>query len=290
MNKILKGGLVATLSLFMFTGVTFAEDIFYTNDNNVEMNETQYSKLSRLFSEKKMSILTQEEFDYYKDANIIDVQTIYEKQTYDEVGDLVDSEMITEEEFNEVKSDEKNTDSSEQTRAGSASYETSYKRLSASIIQVGSQFNFSSTLDWKKVPAKRSYDVFAFLSQNLSKTGFSGTQTYFTSAGSTNIYYNTSSAGYKSFSNGAGVSMNLKDGTNITDYILGITSNMNKTTSNATGRVYVSYQHAKVNLTRAQSKSYSLSLSGLGNVVYFSDPALMSSYDGMSGVNVSVSL
>lgn len=292
MKRIVKGGLIATLSLFMFATSINAEEPFYRNENSVEMNETQYNKLSRLFSEKKMSILTEEEFEEYKDANILDVETIYEKQTYDDKGELVDSKEITEEEYNAVRSDvQANESTSEPTRSSdSASYETSYKRLSASIVEFSSGFSFNSTLDWKRVPATRSYDVFAYLTQNLSKTNFTGSQTYFTSAGSSTISYNTSSAGYKSFSNGAGVSMNLKDGTNITDYILGISSHMNKKTTNAIGRVYVSYQHAKVNLTRAQSKSYSLSLSGLGNVVYYSDSAIMNSYDGMSGVSLAVNI
>ncbi len=292
MKRLIKGGLLATLSLFMFATSINAEETFYKNENNVEMNETQYNKLSTLFSEKKMSILTEEEFEKYKDANILDVETIYEKQTYDENGNLVQSEPITESQYKAVKSDvQVNEEVDDQTRSSdTASYETSYKRLSASIVEISGQFSFSSTLDWKRVPATRSYDVFAYLTQNLSKTNFTGSQTYFTSAGSSTISYNTSSAGYKSFSNGAGVSMNLKDGTNITDYILGISSHMNKTTTNAIGRVYVSYQHAKVNLTRAQSKSYSLSLSGLGNVVYYSDSAIMNSYDGMSGVSLAVNI
>ena len=84
--------------------------------------------------------------------------------------------------------------------------------------------------------------------------------------------------------------MNLKDGTNINDYILAITAPLTKTISNAYGRVYVSYQHAQGNLTRAESKSYTLSLSGLGNVVYYSDPIIMNTYDGMGGVSLRVDI
>jgi len=205
-----------------------------------------------------------------------------------EDGKKISSELITEEQFLEETKNQ--AESNTKGSSDYASHETSYKILSASIVEYNSVFTLIANLDWKRIPYNRSYDVFAFYLNNFSYYGFGGTQTYYTSSGGSNIYYTTSSAGYKSFSNGAGVSMNLKDGTNIIDYVLTIGAQLNKTTTNAYGRVYVSYQHAQGDLTRTQSKSYTLSLSGLGNVVYYSDPIIMNTYDGMGGVSLRVDI
>ena len=82
--------------------------------------------------------------------------------------------------------------------------------------------------------------------------------------------------------------MNLKDGSNITSYTMSINASLTGTNlSYGHGTVYVSYQHAKVDLTRAQSMSYTLSGTGLGGVIQFSSSGLTSSYDGMSGISVN---
>lgn len=287
MKKIFIGGSLSFIFFFMVIITANAENAFYTNSNGVEMNETQYNKMLEIFPEKKVKILTQEEFNKYKDATIIDSDSRFEKIIYD--GDKkISSEIITEEQFKK----ESLNGSSYDTKGSndSDSHETSYKKLMATILEVNGSFDLVANLDWKKIPARRSYDVFAFYLNNLHHNSFGGTQTYYTSTGSNNIFYNTSSPGYKGFSNGAGVSMNLKDGTNIVDYVLSIGANLSKTTTNAYGRVYVSYQHCQSDITRAQSKSYILNLSGLGNVVYYSDSWLMNTYDGMGGVSLRVDI
>lgn len=283
MKKLIIGGSLSFIMLFLTTIVVSAKSAFYVNSNGVEMNETQYNKMLQIFPEKIVESMSFDEFNKYKDANIIDSASIFEKIVY-ENGKKVSSEIITDEQFEmENANNTKGTSDSD-------SHETSYKKLMASILESGNNFLFSATLDWKKIPARRSYDVFAFYLNNFNYSAFSGTQHYYTTTGGNNIYYDNSSPGYKGFSNGAGVSMNLKDGTNITDYILGLTSSMSKTTTNAYGRVYVSYQHCQSDITRAQSKSYTLNLSGLGNVVYYSDSWLMNTYDGMGGVSLRVDI
>ena len=48
-----------------------AKYVYYTNDVGVEMTELQYNKMLSIHSERYVSHMSQEEFDSYKDANII---------------------------------------------------------------------------------------------------------------------------------------------------------------------------------------------------------------------------
>ena len=280
-----KGGLLLSLvsALFIMGGVN--AETFFTNENGVQMTEEQYNKMIILYQEDKTNVLTQEEFDQFKDAQIIDTATIFQKEIIVD-GKVISQENVTEEEYNADLA-EKETNNTKS--GGSSSYETSYKRLTGTVVDNGSHhYSFVGSLGWKKVPKVRSYDVFAFRLLNFTYSGVTGSQTYFTSAGHTTINYNTSSAGYKGLSNGAGLSMNLKDGSNITKYTMTITANLTGTNlSYGHGNVYVSYQHASVNVTRAQSMSYTLSGTGLGGVVQFSSGSLTSSYDGMNGISVT---
>ena len=282
---IVKGGLLLSIvaSLFIISGVN--AESFYTNENGVQMTEEQYNKMVTLYQKEKTAVLTQEEFDLYKDSTILSTESIIQKEVIVN-GEVISQEEVTEEEYNAYNADKDNDNSKS---GGNSSYETSYKRLTGTVVDNGNHhYSFVGSLYWKKVPKVRSYDVFAFRLLNFTYSGVTGTQTYFTSGGHSNIYYNTSSAGYKGLSNGAGISMNLKDGSNITNYSMTITANLVGTNlSYGHGTVYVSYQHAKVDLTRAQSMSYSLSGTGLGGVIQFSSSGLTSSYDGMSGISVN---
>ena len=72
MKGIVKGGLLlsALLSVFLFSNVK--AESYYTNKNGVEMSETEYNTIKTLFQEDYVSVITQDEFNKYKNANIID--------------------------------------------------------------------------------------------------------------------------------------------------------------------------------------------------------------------------
>ncbi len=285
MKGIVKGGLLlsALLSVFLFSNVK--AESYYTNKNGVEMSETEYNTIKTLFQEDYVSVITQDEFNKYKNANIIDTVELFQKEIIVN-GEVISQENVTEEEYNAYLAEKDTNDSKS---GGSSSYETSYKRLVGSIIDNGNHhYAYAGSLAWKKVPKVRSYDVFAFRLLNFTYSGVTGSQVYFTSGGHSTISYNSSSAGYKGLSNGAGLSMNLKDGSNITGYTMTMTANLTGTNlSYGHGTVYVSYQHATANLTRAESMSYSISGTGMGGVVLFSSGYLNSSYDNMSGISVN---
>ena len=116
-----------------------------------------------------------------------------------------------------------------------------------------------------------------------------GEQVYYVGNNSTSINYNTNSAGYKGMSNGAGISMNLKDDTNITSFLMTQVADMQISDYNyTTAHVFATYQHAQSSLTRAQSMSYTLQAGGLGDVLYYSNTSIRNKYDDMAGIMLSI--
>ena len=284
-RKTLLGGLALGL-MILFAPCANAET-YYVNNNQIEMTEEQYNKMVELYGEKHTEYLTQEEFDYYKDKEIVDSSVIYVKENYVD-GELVSEEEVTESEYENSFSSY--NEEASNTRAGtSGSHTTNYKKLMVNLVSLGNmKYNLIGHLQWRQVPSVRSYDVFAFYLQHFSYASVSGAQYAYTSGGQYTYNYNSGSQGYRGLSKGAGISMNLKDGSNITGFDMYISATLTGDGSSyGHGNAYVSYQHAKTNLTRAQSMSYTLGNTGLGNVLIFSNSSLMNSYDGMGGVMVS---
>ena len=279
---------VLATSLILCGGSVYATDIF-TNTSGVSMTEAQANKIDTIFSEGYSKYISQEEFNKYIDAEIVSSDIKYSKITYKN-DEFISEEDVTKEEFDNSKITTLQSESStenEINRSYSDSVTTNYKSLSTTVINQSGNYSIVNVLHWTQVPKYKSYDVFAFYLSNFSYYNVAGSQVYYNTTGSGGYNYNSSSAGYKSSSVGAGISMNLKDGSNITGYYLSLTANLTQSTGSH-GTTYVTYQHAKTDLTRAQAMSYTFSLGGLGNVLYYSNSAIMNSYDGMSGTIVYV--
>lgn len=287
MRKIVKGGVLVIVALCLFSGVVFAKNVYYKNDVGVEMTELEYTKMLKIYSARYVASMSQELFDSLKDKNIVASDTAYYKTTYQN-GKVISDEPITKSEYDTAPS---SFSSGIAPLSGDYDYvETSYKKLGGTVIEISNRkYQLIGALSWKKVPVTRSYDVFAFRLNHLTYSGFVGEQAYyFSTAGSGKVNYDTSSPGYKSLENGAGVSMNLVDGSTIGGYELTIVTNLTANApSNITqGHVYLSYQHAQSDLTRALSMDYHLSITGLGNVIYFNNSSTASKYDAMGGVHM----
>lgn len=275
---------------FTFLNVN-AEEVYYTNLNGVEMTETEYNRIVDMLSEQKASIITEDEFERLVSGNIVDNGTIYQKVMYDQDGNILYETEVSELEYNNAPEQNNFCENGNASVMSSSSgyHETSYKKLTVTLSDFGSNdFLLTANLHWKKMPYCRSYDVFAFMLTHFNYSNVTGTQTYYKNYMYNNITYNTSSSGYKSFSDGAGFSMNLKDDTDISSLDLTVMAdlainNFNYTTAHA----YVSYQHAQNDLTQAQSKSYTLDIVGLGNVIYYSNYNISSIYDHMTGIELT---
>lgn len=268
----------------MIIGFSFISGVsaksYYTNNNGVEMTQAEYEKMVDIFSERKTANLTQDDFDKYKNREIAESSTLYQKVYYQN-GEVIGEEDITESEFNNAKEFENSCAPYSDT---SQAIETSYKRLSAQLFTDNS---ITGILSWKKVPYTKSYDVFAMRFQYFDYTSFVGAQDYYENGIVTRIKYDMSSPGFKAQSTGWGISMNLKDGDNITGYDLVVETQLSlQNTTSKIAHAYVTYQHAQSDLTREQSMSYSMSISGLGGVLYYSDTTIRNKYDDMTGLHL----
>lgn len=290
MKKLFKGGTITLVMLLALCTLTVNADdgVYYTNLNGVEMTENEYNHIVNLLSDKKVTSITQDEFDEYMTYEIIDRDVIYQKVVSNEFG-IVYEEEVTEEEYNasDLEGMESGIGGDDINLTGY--FETNYKRLNVTLANASSYYVLLGDLTWKKIPACRSYDVFAFKTTRFYYSSVTGTQTYYVGSGYTNISYNTSSAGYKALYNGAGLSMNLKDGSNITSYDMSISAHLIISDYDySTSYVTVSYQHAQSDVTRAQSMDYYLSSGGLGGVVYFNSGTIWNKYDGMTGIDLTL--
>lgn len=150
---------------------------------------------------------------------------------------------------------------------------TNSKSLKITKTQGTGYALISIVAKWSGSPVVRSYDVIGAYLSNVSLMGAPITKV--TSSSGTTSYADVRYNG-----NGFGVSVKLPNsGSGI------IVSQAFKVTGN--GHVYGSYQHAKNSVTQDNSKNYTISLSGYGNVFNFSN-SVKNSYDQMSGVDIAV--
>lgn len=283
--KSVRNGLLLIMAGFLIAVNQVSAEAYYTNLNGVEMNELQYHKMTQLFSDNKIEHLTQEDFNKYKDANIISSDVMYQKITY-QGDEVISEEIISEEEYEQSSSGNVCMPLSDTDQF----IQTEYKRLSASLFE-NNGLNIMGALSWSKMPKYRSYDVFAMRFQFFDYWNAYGVQEYYIGNSGGRFDYNSGEPGYKGFATGFGISMNLKDGSNIDGYELTIGAKLSvNTTSSAYANAFVTYQHAQRDLTREQSKSYGLSIAGLGNVLYYEDVNIRNAYDDMAGLNLRKAL
>jgi hypothetical protein len=263
---------VAILPVF-----TFAKSL--TNLNGIEISEEEYNNFSKIHTHEY--IMTMNETEYEKlstlDYTNVVTKTKFVETTYNPRLGLTTEREITEEEY-------ENYGNSRTNLSGSCTYETGAKKLAFAVVG-GNIYNYATlSAIWKYIPTTRSYDVIG-----LRGVGFdfrdgsqNGKQIYHLSGSYHTIYYNWNGSNTNTFSNGAGISMNIVN-SNI-DYLqLEIESDIQDTVLYPT--IFASYQHATSNLSLANSMNYTLG-GGLGNVFVY--PSNISShYDGMGGVYLS---
>ena len=156
-------------------------------------------------------------------------------------------------------------------------HQTDYKRLLVSTRKSGSNYYVNARLVWDKDPVVKKYDIFAMRwSDAVTRNSLIGTQT---AKGKDEVIYEGNDDNILYFPQAVGITMNMYD--NTTEHIMTMEVAFNQWPSN----VYITYQHARhSNITFAQSQSYTISPSGLGGVLYFSNSTVRSYYDGMQGI------
>lgn len=280
--------LIVLLSFYSIDvkGIEQVEADLYRNKAGATISREDLESLTELLPMSKIDTLSQNDVDEIINGTIVSSEQKYYRTIYYNNGTAVETE-VTKEEYDNASGEKVCT---EYTRGDDSGYfETNYKRLSSNLVELPNKHLLTILLIWKMMPATRSYDVIAFRTRHMSYSNVDGCQTYYINGNYTDINYDSSSAGYKGLSNGAGISMNLKDETTISKLMLALWADLQiSSTDYPYAHVFTTYQHAQSSLTRAQSKSYTLQAGGLGDVVYYSDMNIWNKYDDMTGIELII--
>jgi hypothetical protein len=253
------------------------------NSEGVEMTLEQYNNLKKLFSDMYIDTMTQDDFDEKMSMGIDfdNVQSIkkYIKTEYNHLTGEKTSTEISALEYM-MAGTNPNMNNPQATLV-----ETAYKWVLLAVSRF-SNTNYgylSVTGHWKIMPSTRSFDVNAvrFVNASVINGTQSGKQFYTLNGNNYVINYSYNGTNMNDLSNGFGISMNL-----VNDSITGLESEISASISfdNYPAGFFGSYQHAVSTTTLSESKNYTLSSIGLGNVIHFLDTDTIAKYDGMEGV------
>lgn len=325
--------IVMILIALIFTIPMLTSAKSYVNSEGVEIPENQYNSLIEIgLTKEQIDSMPQETYDTYGDIEILDSVTeekFFRETTFKNYKkDITIVEEITEYDYdNEVEADIssllQNIRENNRDYSVTSSHETSYKKLTGTMMKTSTVYpnkrSVIATLTWKRIPAVKSYDIFAARTTNglISLNSYSGsmTSTQMVPSGATCTYSGTQNfTSSYSYSNsawnvqnsgvahsGVGFTSLLKDKSTyciydaglvysyVTGYNASLTFNGAADTTNGQLTAYISYQHATTSVSyNSVYQAYTFSNSGLGHVIYFSNNTLMSSYDGMGGITLTL--
>lgn len=281
--------ILATLIMtFSISTPVFAlekEKIVYMNLNGVKLTETQYSNLKRAFGEDTISTLTQDMANILKDDTMLTTRGsekyIQTDTTIDYFGNIISTTDT------EVSKDVAiNYDSGSLIQPmGYPVHQTTMKRLSINIT-VGSISvkTITVTCEWLsgQMPSTRSTDVIGIRpGTSFTLNTGSNITSYLKHNGVIVQSYSQGHSNIKSLLGGVGLSMPLPTGGTSMSHGLTIIVVAGADPFTA----YGSFQHAQSAVTLADSKVYTISSSGLGSVINFTNSTTRAKYDAMQGVN-----
>ncbi len=262
--------------------------------NGAVLTEEQYDRLSQVFSEDTLYTMTPETIDLVKDETNLKKT---EKESYIRIDTYYDNDgtLVDQVETEVSEAEALNFGDDEiTTYSWNGTHQTNMKRLHMQVIANGyaSQKVVTLTNTWLSIPSTKSYDVIALrpgsnsMTVNVSTSTISGYQKW----DGNYVNYDKNSDNTKISSSftgkgGIGISMNIVDS---------VTSSL----ENSMTVVFISgadpfkisgtYQHAQSNVTLSESKNYTFSDKGYGNVLDFAS-SVKSKYDQMQGIELSYS-
>lgn len=254
--------------------------IFLTSSvKGATLTNSEYARLKLVYSDLRIATMSDEDASRYLSYDLENTKKV---SKYYRVTKTTNGTTTTE------VSEEEATNATKNIATRGVSYTTTYKNIQIASIPLNSANSYSIDLTtlWLKSPYIKSYDVIAMRTDDATVIEGSqeGTQSYIYSNGNVGyVYYSNNGTNMVKASNGFGISMNLVDAANT--YQCTIEAIVTATTKWAT--VYGSYQHAATNVTLAQSKSYTISHNGYGEVINFAT-AVQNDYDGMQGVSIAL--
>ena len=240
--------------------------------------EEDYNKLRSIFSDARISIMTDEEKAIYTENDVTVEEKLYKgTQTtngtyiYEEIDPSLEDDIRENTEISTLDS----------------FYQTTYKKISFIKASLGNNgYRLTVYTQWLITPVTQSYDVTAMRVDDAYVVDGSqdGTQVYIKNGTVQSVNYSPNGTNIRKADNGFGISMNLVNGG--TEFETDISANVVATSQYATA--YGTYQHAVTDVTLDASQSYTISHNGFGDVVNFAT-GVQNKYDGMAGVSVSLS-
>lgn len=240
--------------------------------------EEDYNKLRSIFSDARISIMTEEEKAIYTENDVTVEEKLY-KGTQTTNGTYIYEEIDPSLEDDIRESAEISTYDS--------SYQTTYKMIKLIDVPLSNNVHqLTVYTQWLITPVTQSYDVTAMRVEDaiIGEGTQTGLQVYRKNGTVQSVSYSPNGTNIVKYDNGFGISMNLVNGG--TNFETEIAANVQATSQYA--MAYGTYQHAVTDVTLDASQSYTISHNGFGDVVNFAT-GVQNKYDGMAGVSVSLS-
>lgn len=249
----------------------------FVSSVKAETTEEDYNKLRSIFSEKRISIMSEEEKAIYTDNDLTVEEKLY-KVTQTTNGTYTYEELDL--------SLEDNIRENAAISTYDSSYQTSYKRISFIDVDLDTYHRLTVYTQWLINPVTQSFDVTAMrIADGYVVDGTQvGNQTYIKNGDIGYVNYSPNGTNIRKTDNGFGISMNLVNGG--TEFETDISANVVPTSEYA--MAYGTYQHAVTDVSLDESQSYTISHNGFGGVLNFAT-GVQNKYDRMNGISISLS-
>lgn len=216
---------------------------------------------SNFYQNKYGVSFTENEYDFISKVYFDGYQNF---MTQDDYNEFVSSDIMNN--YNKTIQITQNSNSR-------AIHETSAKILKMSSSCGSSTCTIITTLTWKREPVVKSYDLIGAFLNNTTSSGTPNNHLYY----GDNVMLPVET---KKVSNGISATYDLPNTSEAMNFVQSFTVEK-------TGKVYVSYQHAKQNISLANSRKYSFSASGYGGVFVFNE-GINNYYDAMQGLSMTL--
>lgn len=250
----------------------------FASSVKAETTEEDYNKLRSIFSEKRISIMSEEEKAIYTDNDLTVEEKLYKvTQTANGTYTYEELDLSLEDDIRENAA----------ISTYDSSYQTSYKRISFIDVDLDDGYHrLTVYTQWLINPVTQSFDVTAMrIADGYVVEGTQdGTQMYIKNGTVGFVNYSPNGTNIRKTDNGFGISMNLVNGG--TEFETDISADVVATSEYA--MAYGTYQHAVTDVSLDESQSYTISHNGFGGVLNFAT-GVQNKYDRMNGISISLS-
>lgn len=250
----------------------------FVSSVKAETTEEDYNKLRSIFSEKRISIMSEEEKAIYTDNDLTVEEKLYKvTQTTNGTYTYEELDLSLEDDIRENAA----------ISTYDSSYQTSYKKITFIDVDYNDGYHrLTVYTQWLINPVTQSFDVTAMrIADGYVVDGSQvGNQMYIKNGTVGLVNYSPNGTNIRKADNGFGISMNLVNGG--TEFETDISATVKATSEYA--MAYGTYQHAVTDVSLDESQSYFISHNGFGGVLNFAT-GVQNKYDGMNGISISLS-